>query len=229
MSEVANPFAEAWQALQERDTVEPATRIFNLWGADATPFYVFVLRPNAAVARRLTELQQPMISAGIHQIIPPEFLHITVQSIGNLGAGGLTVPIADELADVVANAVATVAPFAVRLRGVSSFGSAVFAGVYEDDAMSPLHATQRAIVDALLDANRVVARHPERPYVPHLSLCYYDRAYATRQVIEVLTPSRDDDCGFMQVDALELVRVVGNGEPYPPMEVVRRIPLRGDA
>ena len=47
MSSVANPLAEGWNALRSREIVDAATRIFGLWSANATPFYVFVLRPYA--------------------------------------------------------------------------------------------------------------------------------------------------------------------------------------
>src|SRR4051794_19917157 len=90
----------AWPLLTERPTVERATRIFNLWSADATPFYVFVLRPvpNAA----MLPVQEAFRRVGVGAPIPPEFLHITVQSLGNVGEGGLTEVTAAELGDAVA-------------------------------------------------------------------------------------------------------------------------------
>jgi len=70
-------------------------------------------------------------------------------------------------------------------------------------------------------------RHPEREYLPHLSICYYDRPYPAAAVVDALAPHRDTDCGFLRVGAIELVRVVGDGTPYPPLETVQRIPLGG--
>lgn len=227
MSSVANPFAETWTELQTRETVDAARRIFAFWDAAATPFYVFVLRPPTVLAQRVVEIEQPLIAAGIGHAIPRDFLHITVQSFGNLGEGGLTEQAAGDLADAVERALAAVPPFAVRLRGVSSFGPAAFVAVHEENATMPLHRMQRAVVEALVATNRVPVRHPDRPYVPHLSICYYDRAYPAATVIDALNPHRERDVGVMSVSAIELVRVVGNGEVYPPMETVRRIPLGG--
>lgn len=227
MSSVANPFAAAWEDLARRETVDPATRIFGLWSAETTPFYVFVIRPDTASVRRIEEIRPRLISAGIAHVITPDFLHITVQSLGNVDEGGLTEGIADDLAGVVADALADVPPFAIRLRSVSSFGSAAFVAVHEDDGAQPLYTMQRAVVDALLRADRVPVRHPERSYLPHLSICYYDRAYPAGAVLDALAPYRHDDFGFLRVAGIDLVKVIGNGAPYPPMETVRHIPFGG--
>jgi 2'-5' RNA ligase len=227
MSSVANPLADTWNALMARETVDVATRIFGLWSADAAPFYVFVLRPSPAAARRIMEIEQSLIAADIAHCIPRDFLHITVQSLGNIGEGGLTEEVAGGLADAVRTTLADVPPFAVRLRGVSSFGAAAFVGVYEDDAAMPLQRMQRAVVEALLADGQITVRHPERAYLPHLSICYYDRPYPTAAIVDALMPHRYTECGFLPVDAVELVRVVGDGTPYPPMETVRRIVLGG--
>lgn len=224
---VADPIAETWEELRARDTVDAARRIFAFWDAAATPFSVFVLRPPTALAQRVVEIEQPLREAGIGHCIPRDFLHITVQSLGNLGDGGLTEQIADDLAAAVATALADVQPFAVRLCGVGSFGPAAFVAVHDDDARMPLQRMQRAVVEAMIAANRVPVRHPDRAYVPHLSICYYDRPYPAGDVIGALAPHRHTDIGVMTVGAIELVRVVGTGEPYPPMEAVRRIPLGG--
>ena len=227
VSGVANPFAAAWDDLAQRETVDPATRIFGLWSAAATPFYVFVIRPTVGHTSHVNMVRQALANARIAHVIPPDFLHITVQSLGIIDEGGLTEGIADELAGVVADALAHALLFAIRLRGVSSFGSAAFVAVHEDDSTQPLQTMQRAVVATLLDANRVPVRHPERSYLPHLSVCYYDRAYPAEDILRVLTPFRAEDFGALRIDGIDLVKVVGNGAPYPPMEIVRRIPLGG--
>lgn len=224
---MADPVAETWEELRARDTVDAADRIFAFWDATATPFYGFMLRPPTALAQRVVEIELPLRDAGIGHCIPRDFLHITVQSLGNLGEGGLTEQIADDLAAAVATALADLPPFAVRLRGVGSFGPAAFVAVHEDDASLPLQRMQRAVVEAMVAANRVPVRHPDRTFVPHLSICYYDRAYPAGDVIRALEPQRQTDIGVLSVGAIELARVVGNGAPYPPMETVRRIPLGG--
>lgn len=224
---MANPFAETWEELRARETVDAARRIFAFWDAAATPFYVFVLRPPSALAHRVVEIEQPLIAAGIGHCIPRDFLHVTVQSLGNIGDGELTEQIVDDCADAVATTLAGMPPFAVRLRGAGSFGPAAFVAVHEDDARMPLQRMQRAVVETLVATDRVPVRHPDRAYVPHLSICYYDRAYPAGDVIGALEPQRHTDIGVMIVGAIEVVRVVGNGEPYPPMEMVRRIPLGG--
>ncbi len=227
MSGIANLLDDAWAALAARETVDAATRIFGLWSATATPFSVFVLRPDAAILPCVVALEAPLQQEGIMHCIPPDFLHITVQSLGNLGESGLTEAIADALADTVAAALADTPPFALRLYGVNSFGAAAFVGVHEEDPSLPLQRMQRRVVDALVAADRVPVRHPERPYLPHLSLCYYDRAYPADTVVRALAPNRRADCGSVSIEAIELVRIAGNGAPYPPMETVRRIALGG--
>lgn len=219
--------AESWQTLRERGQTEQAERIFTLWSPDAGPFVVFVLRPDAATAARLGAVGDALRAAGVGQVIPPGFLHITVQSLGNIGAAGLTEGIVARLADAVEATLRPVAPFGVRLRGIGSFGPAVFAGVEETDAAGSLARMQHAVVDALLAVHLVPVRHPERAYLPHLSLCYYDCSYPAAEIAILLAPHRARDFGVLRVDAIELVRVGGDGTPYPPMETVRRIPLLG--
>jgi 2'-5' RNA ligase len=213
----------AWPSLAERPTVERATRIFNLWSADVPPFYVFVLRPAANDA--VQEVQEAFTRAGVGTVIPPEFLHITVQSLGNLGEGNLTAEIAAELGDAVAVALAAIQPFAVTLHGANSFWSAAVIEVHEAEPHCPLARMQRAVMDALLAANLAPVRHPERPYVPHLSICYYDDTYPSQAVVEAIAPYRAQPFGDLWVDTVELVRIAGDGSLYPPMETVREIIL----
>src|SRR5262245_43804806 len=125
-----------WPSLTQRPVVERATRIFNLWSAEGTPFYVFVLRP--APNTEIQRVQDTLRDAGIGAVIPPDFLHITVQSLGNIGEGGLTGTIAEELADAVAATLTDVAPFPVALHRANSFWSAAVVEVHESEPSCPL-------------------------------------------------------------------------------------------
>jgi 2'-5' RNA ligase len=223
MSGQPRPSAHAWPALTDWPTVERARRIFGLWSADATPFYVFVLRP--APNPEIEAVQSALRDAGIGAVIPPEFLHITVQSLGNIGEGGLTEEIATELGDRIAHALAAVEPFTVALHGANSFRSAAVVEVREAEPSHPLARMQRAVVDTLLAANIVPVRHPDRPYVPHLSICYYDAEYPSRDVADAIAPFRDRRFGDLWVDTVALARMVGDGSLYPTMETVRAIAL----
>lgn len=204
-------------------TVETATRLFAYWSANVPPFYVFALRPapNPAVA----EVQDALRQAGVGAVLPPEFLHITVQSLGNVGENGLTDEIVAALADAVASALAPIPPFAATLRGAYAFSLATAIAVHEQEPGEPLARMQRAVVDALLAADRVSVRHPERPYLPHLSICYYDRPYPARTVADALAPYAEREYGDLWVDTVELVKIAGDGTFYPPMETVRAIVL----
>jgi len=225
MSGPLDTLAKAWAEFAAREHGEVATRIWGLWSATATPFYVFVVRPDATAAEHIAPVRQALAHGGITAPVPPCSSHITVQSLGNEGEKGLTANIASDLADAVTAALRTLAPFTVRLAQVGPFGSGAFIAVEETDEGYPLARMQRAVVDALLSANRVPVRHPERFYLPHLSVCYFDAPHATSSVSATLSPFRKTDFGIFPVNAIELVRVTGDGSLYPPMETVRRIPL----
>ena len=227
MSEAPDALAKAWTEFAIRERGEVATRIWDLWSATATPFYVFVVRPEAAAIERIALVGRALAEGEITAPVPPHFLHITVQSLGNEGEAGLTAAIASDLADAVADALRAIAPFTVRLAHVGPFGSGAFIAVEETDEAHFLARMQRVVVDALLHANRVPVRHPERAYLPHLSVCYFDAPHPSASVSAVLAPFREADFGVLAVDAIELVRVAGDGSLYPPMETVRRIPLGG--
>lgn len=212
----------AWDGFAARERGEVASRIWGLWGAGTT-FFVFVVRPDAAANERIGPVGDALTAAGVSAVIPPRFLHITVQSLGNAGEGGLTDETAALLGGDVADALADTEPFAVRLAAAGPFTSGAFVAVHEAEDHGPLARMQRAVVDALLAANRVPVRHPERPYQPHLSVCYFDGPHATTPVLTALAPFRDADFGTFTVTGLELVRVAGDGTRYPPMETVRRI------
>ncbi len=220
--------AESWHLLAERDTVEAAERIWTLWPANRGAFFVFALRPDAETQHRIAPVQDALAASGIGIVMPAGFLHVTVQSVGNANEEGITDTVADGFADEVAASLGRVAPFGVRFAGVGSWGPAAFVGIHETAAARPFAAMQRAVVDAMQEANLAPVRHPERAFLPHLSLCYYDRPYPVAQVAAALAPFRDTDFGTMRVGTIELVRVAGNGEPYPPMAVARAIPLRGE-
>lgn len=224
---VPDPLDKAWEEFAGREYSDVATRIWGLWSADATPFYVFVLRPAPTVSARIAPVNHALTGAGIRTAISPQFMHITVQSLGNEGEGGLTAQIAGALADVVTDALRRVPPCGVRLARVGPFGAGVFVAVEETDAAHSLARMQRAVVDALLVADRVPVRHPDRPYLPHLSVCYFDAPQPTAPILDALAPYRATDFGLLPVEAIELVRVSGDGSLYPPMETVRRIPLGG--
>ncbi len=217
---------DAYETFAARERGDVATRIWGLWSAENAPFYVFVVRPDAAAVEAVRPVREALAAAGIAAVIPPGFLHITVQSLGNAGESGLTEQIDPVIAADVARALAGTAPFTLRLAAVGPFTSGVFAAV-ADDAQNSLARMQRAVVDALLAANRAPVRHPDRPYQPHLSLCYFDAPHPTWAVLDALAPFRDPaaDLSSLHVAALELVRVAGNGTRYPPMETVQRIPF----
>ncbi len=139
MSETPAALAKAWAEFAAREHGEVATRIWGLWSATATPFYVFVVRPDmAAIRAHCVQYGTRLSKAGITAPVPPHFLHITVQSLGNEGESGLTATIASDLADAVADALRTLAPFTVRLAQVGPFGSGVFIAVEETEARHPL-------------------------------------------------------------------------------------------
>ena len=224
---VPDPLDQAWEEFAGREYSDVATRIWGLWSAHATPFYVFVLRPAPTISARIAPVNHVLTGAGIRTAVPPQFMHITVQSLGNEGEGGLTSQIAGDLADAVSDALRSVPPCGVRLVRVGPFGAGVFIAVEETDEAQPFARMQRAVVGALLTANRIPVRHPDRLYLPHLSVCYFDAPQPTAPILDALAPYRATDFGLLPVEAIELVRVSGDGSLYPPMETVRRIPLGG--
>ena len=224
---IPDPLDKAWEEFAGREYSDVATRIWGLWSVDATPFYVFVLRPDLTVSARIAPLSHALTDAGTSTAIPPQFMHITVQSLGNEGEGGPTPQIAGELADAVSDALRHVPPCGVRLARVGPFGAGVFIAVEETDGAQSFARMQRAVVNALLVANRIPVRHPDRPYLPHLSVCYFDAPQPTAPILDALASYRATDFGLLPVEAIELVRVSGDGSLYPPMETMRRIPLGG--
>lgn len=238
------PFATSYDEVWQQFIAAPATENANAHEADrearnAKSSYIAFLIPvtGTAMVNATRPVREALSGAGIEDVLPSHYLHITVLGLG-LEAAVRTAPgnIA-RIMDRTSRALRDVQPLRLTLRGVNSFGNAAFIEVHDerdglatlrDNLVRTLHGLgmpgfgPAALSDEAPPDGATGADQPDRvnapPYLPHLSICYYRESYPTAKVVPVLEPYRGLEAGTLRVNYVTLAAVpFSDYDRFPPI------------
>jgi 2'-5' RNA ligase len=140
--------------------------------------------------------------------------------------------------DRTSRALRDVQPLRLTLKSVNSFPNAAFVEVHDernglaslrDKLVEILHSVglpgfgpSAKSTEAAPVRGEAEQDHADRvnmpPYLPHLSICYYDRPYPTEQVAAVLEPFRAMEFGALRVNYVTLAAVpFSDYDRFPPI------------
>jgi hypothetical protein len=237
-------FASASQLAWHRDD-------FRAWSAGYSTHALLLLRLEPAVARAVGQVQEVLQGLDGVELHPPEFLHISVQSLGFLVAGACS-PSHGELhtgelegvIDALASALSRSPAFSITIGAPNSFASAAFLEVDSQGALSRLRTTLRGALGVPPETflvHPVTAElrstHPtltaridpyESGFIFHLSVAYYGRGARVLPVRTALAQGRRMARPIrMSVREVDLVRVAtAQRVAFPPLETLARFQLR---
>jgi 2'-5' RNA ligase len=234
-------YDEAWQQFVDRPTTaDESTHEVDRQARTAKSSYVAFLIPvtGTSIVNATRPVREALQTAGIGEVLPSHYLHITVLGIGLESVIRRTNGNIARLMDRTSRALRDVQPLRLTLRGVNSFSNAAFAEVH--DERNGLVGLRDRLVEILhgiglpgfgpsaMSTETAPARgeaeqdHADGvnmpPYLPHLSLCYYDRGYPTSQVAAVLEPYRQTEFGSLRVNYVTLAAVpFSDYDRFPPI------------
>ena len=237
----ATTYDEAWQQFRARPTTddENAHEVEARARTEKSSYIAFLV---PVTGRQIVDATRPvreaLTAAGIHDVLPSHYLHITVLGIGLESAIRTTNGNIARMMDRASRALRDVQPLTLTLKNVNSFGNATFVEVH--DERNGLAALRDALVSTLhqiglpgfgssaLSAETSApgddAPHDQPdpvnapPFLPHLSLCYYREQYPTERVAEILTPYREMEMGTLRMNYVTLAAVPHSDfDRFPPI------------
>ncbi len=237
----ATTYDEAWQQFTSRATTQDESAYDATQRANtAKSAYVAFLIPvtSHAIVEATRPVREALTAAGIDDVIPSHYFHITVLGIGLESAIRTTTGNIARIMDRTSRALRDVQPLMLNVRGVNSFGNAAFAEVQDQsNGLASLRDTLvRSIHQIGLPGFGESALSTESPasqgeapqdradkvnappYLPHLSLCYYHTQYPTKQVADILAPYRELELGRLRLNYVTLASIPHSDfDRFPPI------------
>lgn len=237
----ATTYADAWAQFTARATTNDTNADeIDDFAREKKSSYVAFLVP--VTGRTIVDATRPvreaLTAAGIEDVIPSHYFHITVLGIGSESAIRTTTGNIARMMDRASRALRDLQPLTLELRGVNSFGNAAFVEVHDQN--NSLAALRDTLVrtlrqiglpgfgdSALSDESPLPggeAAHDRAdsinapPFLPHMSICYYRDQYPTRKIAEILTPYREMEMGKIRMNYVTLAAVPFSGfDRFPPI------------
>jgi 2'-5' RNA ligase len=216
-------YGQVWERF--RQLRRPAAHRAD-WAAWASggPVHVVLVAPVSCAGTReyVRGAQRRLKEVRGVELHPPEFLHITVQSLGFADwTGGGGSESVQQLIPVLSENLARVRAFDLVLGGLNAFESCVFLEVRPSAGLSRVRA---AIRQALGPQMQRIDPYPE--YLFHLTVGYFGANASTSEIVRAVEPLRHDRGGRMSVNSIDLVGLPTDQQlAYPPLAPIARFEL----
>jgi 2'-5' RNA ligase len=165
------------------------------------------------------------------EVVPPEFLHVSVQLAGTLGAADTTWSEVERLSLQAGDVIRVAPPFDMKFGPVNAFPEAAIIEVHDGGAIRELRHRLRQVWPRVLrnGAERLVEGEEDH-FLPHMSIAYFDGTANASEVGLVLDRYRNESFGTVTVDKLELVMTpILNEQHFPSLETITRWELTGQS
>lgn len=234
-------YDEAWQQFLARPTTddESAHEADQHAHAEKSSYIAFLIPVTSrAIVDATHPVREALTTAGIQDVLPSHFLHITVLGIGLESAIRVANGNIARLMDRASRALRDVQPLMLTLKNVNSFNSAAFVEVHDDrNGLAPLRDTLvrslhqvglpgfgKSALSAEVAPPSGEPAHDQAdpvnapPFLPHLSLCYYREHYPTQRVANILEPYREMEMGTLRMNYVTLAALPHSDfDRFPPL------------
>ncbi len=171
--------------------------------------------------------------AGLEEVdtVPVEWMHLTTVHIGFLMASDIMWSQVESFYANAAPRLHRLAPFSLRLGGVSATEDGVYVGV--DDGLA-LREVRRQLRLGVPKLHEVLSGDPAVTadgdgFVPRIDVGYFTGEGDRRRVIDALEPHRDAEGGELAVSQIKIARIpIQPHDRYHAIDVVARIMLLGE-
>lgn len=185
------------------------------------PRFIEPLRPLLDALEQLEEVT----------VIPVEWMHVTTIHIGFLMATDIMWSQVETFYVNAAPRVHRVAPFALKVGGVSADEDGVYCGV--DDGLT-LREVRRQVALGVPKVNEVMKHDPSitadgDSFVPRIDVAHFTGEGDRQRVIEALEPYLEAECGEVEIAHVKMARMpIQPHDHYHPIDVVAEIGLLGE-
>lgn len=226
----ATTYDEAWQQFVARPTTndENAHELDKRVRETKSSYMAFLVPVTSrAIVDATRPVRQALTAAGIADVLPSHYLHITVLGLGLESTIRTMNGSIARIMDRASRALRDVQPLTLTLKGVNSFPNAAFVEVHDErGGLVPLRDSLVRILrqvglpgfgDSALSTE---APPPDGepahdradpvnapPYLSHMSLCYYREQYPTQDVAAILEPYRTMEMATIRMNYVTLAAV----------------------
>lgn len=195
------------------ETPLPASMHNHWWWrpgwAEGRHFYAchMALDDQSQLRELVADYQQTLTSMPEIDLIPPRWLHLTMQGIGFTDEISTDELIALDHALTVE--LAAIDPPTVEFRSLTVHPEAIYLKAHPADALYPLPLKMHDAVSSVLGADRFTESAPNRAkFVPHVSIGYINRDNGTEPIAKALSSlsARPVRATFAKADLLEFHR-----------------------
>lgn len=154
----------------------------------------------------IMDYQQAVASLPEIDLIPPQWLHLTMQGIGFLDE--ISNDEFDALSDALTAKLATIEPTTVEFRHLTIQAEAVYLKAHPADALRTLRSKMHDAVVSVLGPRRAESAPDPAKFLPHVSIGYINRDGSPEPIAVALrtTVIRRVKVTFVKADLLEYHR-----------------------
>ncbi len=164
-------------------------------------------------------------------VVPVQWMHLTTVHIGFLMATGIMWSQVESFYASAAPRLHRIAPFSLRLGGVSATEDGIYVGVDDGLALREVRRQLRLGVPKLhevMNGDPAVTADGDG-FVPRIDIGYFTGEGDRRRVIEALEPYRDAAGGELAVSQIKIARIpIQPHDRYHAIDVVAQIILSGE-
>jgi 2'-5' RNA ligase len=231
VSTYAAEFDEAWKRFNALLRTRDHWRSLFDWSEErqVLAFLVPVHSMFPHIATATAQLREDLQGLRGVEVVPPEFLHVSVQMAGTLGAADTTWSEVERLSLQAGDVIRIAAPFEMTFGPVNAFPEAAFIEVDDGGAIREIRRRLRQVWPRVLqNGAESFVSGDEDAFLPHMSIAYFDGTANASEVGLILDRYRSESFGTVTVDNLELVMTpILEEVHFPPLETVTRWELTG--
>jgi len=227
--------ASHWAQFAARS--EPLTDHWVRWEERSHGWRVPVefLQPVGIDGPRSVEPLRPLLDtlAGLEEVdaVPVPWMHLTIVHAGFLMASDIMWSQVESFYASAAPRMHRIAPFSLRLGGVSATDDGIYVGV--DDGLA-LREVRRQLRLGVPKLHEVMSGDPAVTadgdgFVPRIDIGYFTGEGDRERVIEALDPYRDAEGGELAVTQVKIARIpIQPQDRYHAIDIVAQIALLGE-
>jgi 2'-5' RNA ligase len=209
-------YDRAWKTFRGLRRLAPHRADWGEW-AGSRAFHLLALAPVQGVDMR--QVQDALRHLPGVELHPPEFLHITIQSLGFPDRPDSIGCVLGALEEQITQLPA----FDLELGGLNALHSCTFLEVRPTAALMALRtAVRRGVGDA------ITALDPYPDYLFHLTVGYFDAGASVEKLVAAIEPLRTHAAGTLHVAAVDVVALPTDQRvAFPPLDPIARFNLTG--
>lgn len=206
--EIQKRYLEIWEQRRRPPSIT-SNWVDNEWAKGRTEYLTFLVRiQNRQVVLEVLRLQDKLTRFPCVDKFPPEYFHVTVKETGCFLVQKKAYedemieedlkPLISEAKDILSH----YPPFEASLKGLNNFIETLCVEVYDNGVIKEINR------DLMRIAGVRKLRHDHPQFLPHLSIVQFKNEEKYDELIDYLDEERDIRIAEIQINSIELVKVI---------------------